>query len=203
MLMRFRLITYLVAMVALTFVVGCDEENTVLTNQRNAIERYLTGSHSPKLESRKDAELSGHPDIYDVWGLNTYRYIATPDADREGRTVVERGDEITLTFTAYIFTGGAPRNDAIYYTNEPDKIQYLVGQGLDSEYWLEEPLVIKLGHTDIIKGLARALDGCREGDRVEVYMTYEAAYEKNAIGTVPKESSVAWFFTIDSVVKGS
>ncbi len=203
MLMRFRLITYLVALVALVFVAGCDDEDTVLTNQRNAIERYLTSSHSPRLQSRKDAELSGHPDIYDVWGLNTYRYIATSDDDRAGKTVVERGDEISITFTAYIFTGGAPRNDAIYYTNVPSNINYLVGQGMSSEYWSEEPLVIKLGHTDIIKGLARALVGCREGDSVEVYMTYEAAYDKTAIGTVPKESSVAWFFTIDSVVKGS
>lgn len=203
MLMRFRLITYLVALVALMSVVGCDEEDTVLTNQRNAIERYLTSSHDPRLQSRKEAELSGHPYIYDVWGLNTYRYIATPDEAREGRAEVKRGDKVSLTFTAYIFTGGVPRNDAIYYTNVPENIQYMVNQGMSDEYWTTDPLVIKLGSTNIISGLARALVGCREGDSVEVYMTYETAYEKDAIGIVPKTSSVAWFFTIDSVEKGS
>lgn len=194
---------YALAVVALCFVVGCNDEDTVVTNQRNAIEKFLTGSHIPKLQSRKDAELSGHPDYYDVWGLNTYRYISTPEADREGKTVVERGDELSLTFVAYIFTGSALRDEAIYYTNEPLKIEYLVEQGLNDTYWTEEPLVIKLGHTEILKGLERALVDCREGDRVEVYMIMDTAYENHAMGIVPKDSSVAWVLTINSVVKGS
>ena len=46
-----------------------------------------------------------------------------------------------------------------------------------------------------------ALTGCREGDRVEVYMTYAAAYGSGVVGLVPKESPVAWLFTIEKVTK--
>ena len=50
-------------------------------------------------------------------------------------------------------------------------------------------------------GLRRALVGCREGDVVEIYMTYQAAYDDEIIGLVPKESPLAWLLTVDKVVK--
>lgn len=71
--------------------------------------------------------------------------------------------------------------------------------GLNADYWDVEPLTIKIGETNIIKGVTTSLIGCREGDSVEAYMTLDAAYEDDVVGVVPKESSVAWFYTIDSV----
>ena len=61
--------------------------------------------------------------------------------------------------------------------------------------------MLNLGDSNIIKGVERSLLGCREGDKVEVYMTYEAAYDKDAVGVIEKETSVAWIYTIDKVVK--
>jgi FKBP-type peptidyl-prolyl cis-trans isomerase 2 len=82
------------------------------------------------------------------------------------------------------------------------KIAALVKKGLDPEFWSEEPLVVKLGTTNIIKGVEKALIGCREGDEVEIYMTFVTGYDDLAVGMVPKDSSVAWMLTISSVKKG-
>ena len=60
-------------------------------------------------------------------------------------------------------------------------------------------MTIKIGQTNIIKGVTTSLIGCREGDVVEAYMTLDAAYDDRVVGVVPKNSSVAWFYTIDSV----
>ena len=52
---------------------------------------------------------------------------------------------------------------------------------------------------DILKGLRYALLGCREGDEVEAYMTYNMAYGDANFSTIPRESPVAWFFTVETV----
>jgi FKBP-type peptidyl-prolyl cis-trans isomerase 2 len=82
-------------------------------------------------------------------------------------------------------------------------ITRLAELGLNTEYWKTDPVIVKLGDTNIIKGVEQSLLGCREGDRVEVYMTLETAYESEAVGIVPNNSSVVWIFTITSVVKGA
>ena len=52
----------------------------------------------------------------------------------------------------------------------------------------------------IIKGLQAALLGCREGDRVEAYMTYNMAYgDKNYMYMIPVQTPVAVFFRVDKV----
>ena len=38
-----------------------------------------------------------------------------------------------------------------------------------------------------------------EGDVVEAYMTYNMAYGDKYVSTIPRESPVAWFFTVESV----
>ena len=60
---------------------------------------------------------------------------------------------------------------------------------------------MKIGSTKILKGVEASLIGCREGDSVEVYMTYEEAYKNKVVGIVPHRSAVAWYYTINSVVK--
>ena len=47
-----------------------------------------------------------------------------------------------------------------------------------------------------------SLDGCREGDEVEAYMTFDAAYGDDVVGIVPKESAVLWVYSVDKVNKG-
>ena len=70
--------------------------------------------------------------------------------------------------------------------------------GLTPGAWSFEPLTLDM-RGDILNGLRHALLGCREGDIVEAYMTYNMAYGDKYVSTIPRESPVAWFFTVESV----
>ena len=192
------------ALVGLALAVGCSNDDSEVTSQRNDIVRFLTSSHVPRLIAQEDVmnSLEVNPEFYEKLNLDLYRYVADYyNEERESRKLVERGDEVSLTFTAYTFTGGMPRAANAYYSNDSTVLAELRGLGLNAEYWSEEPLVINLGSTNIINGVAESLIGCREGDSVEVYMTYEEAYKNKVVGIVPHRSAVAWYYTIDSVVK--
>jgi FKBP-type peptidyl-prolyl cis-trans isomerase 2 len=106
------------------------------------------------------------------------------------------GSEIEIRYTAYKFAGRKPSTSAIYMTNDPEQIAELVEDGLNADYWSEEPMKIKLGTTKIIKGLEISLLGCREGDIAEVYMTQPASYDNKDMGIVEKSSAIMWEYTI-------
>ena len=190
---------------SLLFSVACgDEAVDVSETQRNSIVSYLTSSHSPRLINKKDVgqALEKNPPFYEQVEYNTFRYIDDYyNPERESRVQVAEGDEVELTFTAYIFSGSKPAVSAIYLTNDQVQIDALQNTGLNVEYWKAEPLRVKIGQTNIIKGVEVSLIGCREGDSVEVYMTLDAAYGDDVVGVVPLESSVVWYYTIDKVVR--
>ena len=202
MTMRFRLIISLLVTAAAMLGVGCNNDEKSIESQRTAIERYLTSSHNPRLIAKEDIENSPeyNPAFYERFGMDTYRYIATYyDSGRNERTEVMMGSEIEIRYTAYKFAGRKPSTSAIYMTNDPEQIAELVEDGLNADYWSEEPMKIKLGTTKIIKGLEISLLGCREGDIAEVYMTQLASYDNKDMGIVEKSSAIMWEYTILSV----
>lgn len=197
-------IAFVVAASLLCSVACGDEAVDVAETQRNSIVSYLTSSHSPRLINKKDVgqALEKNPPFYEQVEYNTFRYIDDYyNPERESRVQVAEGDEVELTFTAYIFSGSKPAVSAIYLTNDQVQIDALQNTGLNVEYWKAEPLRVKIGQTNIIKGVEVSLIGCREGDSVEVYMTLDAAYGDDVVGVVPLESSVVWYYTIDKVVR--
>ena len=202
--MKQRLIMAVFAFVGLAFAVGCSKDDMTVSSQRNDIVRFLTSSHVPRLVAEEEMEnsLEAQPEFYQKLNIDLYRYISTYyDSGRDKRAVIDDGDEVTLTFTAYTFSGGMPRTENVYLSNDAAVIEQLRQAGLNTEYWSTEPLVVKLGETNIIKGVSKSLIGCREADKVEVYMTFEEAYQNKVIGIVPFESAVVWHYTIDSVIK--
>jgi hypothetical protein len=214
MAMRFRLIISLLVTAAAMLGVGCNNDEKSIESQRTYIERYLTSSHNPRLIAKEDIENSPeyNPAFYERFGMDTYRYIATYyDSGRNERTEVMMGSEIEIRYTAYKFAGRKPSTSAIYMTNDPEQIAELVEDGLNTDYWpeepsgepiiiwSEEPMKIKLGTTKIIKGLEISLLGCREGDIAEVYMTQPASYDNKDMGIVEKSSAIMWEYTILSV----
>ena len=202
--MKFRVLITLVVAVAMTALVGCNDDQTKVEQQRTSIERYLTSSHSPRLIPKEEVanSIEYNPPFYERLAPDVYRYIATYyAADRDLRAEVEMGDVVELKFTAYEFSGSRPSDSNIYYTNDAEVLAEMEAEGLDTRYWSAEPLVVKLGETNIIKGVEQSLLGCREADQVEVYMTYEAAYDKQAVGLVVKGTAVAWYYTISKVTK--
>lgn len=203
----FRRIAYLgaVALIAMAIVSCSNENDTVLTSQQTSISRYLTSSHQPKLipESEIANALDNEPQFYTNWELDIYRYIATYyDEGREDKAVVERGGEIAITYKAYIFSGSKPTMANLYATNDAATIAELEAQGLNTSYeWSDEPMVVTMGREEILPGLETALIGCVEGDSVEIYLTFDAAYGKHYVGMVPAKSAVVWYIDIVSVTK--
>ena len=196
-------IIFFVAMMAILSV-GCNDDDKVIESQRTAIERYLTSSHKPRLIPQEEVEnsITFNPPFYEKFALDLYRYIATYyDAGREQRAEVVKGAEVEIVYTAYRFSGSAPNINMVYATNDADVIAELADDGLNVEYWSDEPMKIKMGSTNIINGLEKSLLGCREGDVVEAYMTQKVAYDDKGVGVVTQNTSVMWTYTIVSVVK--
>lgn len=197
-----EMIKWFVAAILVVLLAGCNDEEDAVGSQRQNIVRYLTSSHEPRLIAESDVEnsLEFQPLFYEQVDYNVYRYIATYyDEGRDARQEVKWGDQVQLTYVGYRFTGSQPQLNTVYTTNDESVLAQLKEAGLNIDYWNTEPLTIILGRSDIIKGVEISLQGCRLGDLVEVYMTYEAAYDKNVVGVLPKESSIAWIYTIDKI----
>lgn len=188
------------------FLCACsDDSDDILSRQQTSMTSYLTSTHSPKLiaEEDLDSSLEREPQYYSTFGQTAYRYISTLyDEGRDDRPEIEWGDIVEIHYTAYVFEFRNVTAENIYATNELASLIELEEAGLNTSYeWTTDPLTIELGQTDIIKGIESSLVGCREGDDVEVYMTFSMAYDDMAIGAVPYQSPVAWHFTIDTVTK--
>ena len=195
----------ILAFVVLLFV-GCKQEDAILTKQQESTVRFLTSSHNPRLMSEQDAatSLEAKPEYYTNYGNIAWRYIATTYAEgRDGWLEADRNDTVEISFDAYVFNYSDPKNATPYWSNRQATIDRFVANNkyFDPQYWSTEPYVIRLDSEDGMPGLCRALVGCREGDVVEIYMTYQAAYDDEIIGVVPKESPIAWLLTVDKVVK--
>lgn len=108
---------------------------------------------------------------------------------------------VSITFRAYVFAFSNISDSTFpFWSNDPLLESAYEGWGLTvaDGVWTFEPLVLQMDG-DILKGLRLALLGCREGDDVEVYMTYNMAYGDGLFSTIPLQSPVAWFFTVDAV----
>ena len=96
---------FLTILLLLPMIVGCTEENTLLT-ERDKIVKYLTSTRRMVEESELDSVIEEHPTFYNVFGRYAYRHIVNYyDADRESRPQVAWGDRLELRFTAYVFSG--------------------------------------------------------------------------------------------------
>lgn len=185
---------------------GCSNEEDILPDQEKRIVSYLTSIHLPRLVAVD--QTGGNPvAFYSTMGNSVYRYIDVNDfynPDRVNQPVVGGGSRVTITFSAYVFTyanivTAGDKLTAPYFTNDSALRQPLINAGLTVDNWSFEPLVIDMSKQDIIKGLHHALLGCRKGDHVEAYMTYNMAYGKDNFSVIPRESPIALFFTVDSV----
>lgn len=192
---------------SLVLLAGCSDDEDTQPAQKERIVSFLTGTHLPRLVAEENVEAGSNQPFYTVSGDATYRYIADIyNADRENQALVTATSKVVITFRAYVFayanivtTGSENSWTVPFYTNDTALKSFLERKGLDTEWWTFEPLTIDMKHPGIIKGLYNALLGCREGDTVEAYMTYNMAYGEDYFGIIPKESPIAWFFTVDAV----
>lgn len=188
---------------ALLLLAGCSQEEETLPNQRNSIVSFLTSTHAPQLISEEAVAESPdeNPPFYTAKGNTVYRYISNYyDSGRASRAEVKSGSRVSITFRAYVFSmRNITDSDMPFFTNDPDLEQAPYEAGLTPGVWKFEPMELTLGQSGIIKGLELALLGCRQGDEVECYMTYNMAYGDTNFATIPRESAVAIFFTVNGV----
>ncbi|MCM1151586.1 MAG: hypothetical protein NC209_02975 [Alistipes sp.] len=202
---------------ALLLAAGCSEEEDVLGKQKTGMVSFLERTHNPRLVPEEEYEEGSRSAFYTTLGDAVYRYIDIEDyfdPYRENWPEVTDTSWVTLTFTAYAFNNAAivglpdggltesniSRVTMPFYSNDPAFELYFHLAGLTSGAWNFEPLTVDMRSPGIINGLRLALLGCREGDRVEAYMTYNMAYgDKNYMYFLPKETPVAIFFSVDKV----
>lgn len=194
----------LIAILLLTssLLAGCKQDDEILPDQQKRIVSFLTSSHSPRLVSADDLEEDSQLPFYTVAGDAVYRYIESYyNPDRTNWPEVTETSKITLTFRAYLFAGFSAITEQTmpYYTNDPQLEEAFYKAGLTPGEWSFEPLAVDMASADIINGLYLALVGCRQGDQVEAYMTYNMAYGDENFSIIPRESPVAIFFTVNSV----
>ena len=193
-----RVIYALAALVALCC--ACSNEEEVLPQQREKLVSYLESSHAPALVEESEADKEARQPFYSLSGSTVYRYIETYYAPgRESRAEVTSSSKVTITFRAYEFAYSNITDSTFpFYSNDPLLEQAYLEAGLTPGAWSFEPLTLDM-RGDILKGLRLALLGCRAGDEVEAYMTYNMAFGDRSFGTIPRESPIAWFFTVESV----
>lgn len=195
-----RLSTILLAL-PLVLCGACSEEEETLPQQRERIVSYLTSTHSPTLVAESEVDIESQQAFYTTSGNTVYRYIGNYyDPARPGRTEVTASSKVTITFRAYVFNFANITDSTFpFYSNDPLLKSAYEEMGLTSGAWSFEPLQIDMRGGDIIKGLRLALLGCRQGDEVEAYMTYNMGFGDTNFSTIPRDSPLAWFFTVDAV----
>lgn len=203
--MAMKRLIYTVMALCAALLCGCTDDEDMLTKQKDSIVRYLTSSRRLIDEQEVSSSLDENPPFYTVFNNSSYRHITNYyEAGREEWMEVEPNSIIDIQFNAYIFSGSEPNLASTYWSNIPATISAIEASNkhqYDKLIWSTDPLTVRLGRGEVIEGLEAALIGCRDQDSIQVYMTSQAAYGKHIIGSVPKNSPVAWYIKILSVTR--
>lgn len=198
-------IKYAIWVVIALLVSGCSNDEEMLTKQKDSIVKYLTSARRLIDEQEVSSSIEENPAFYTNLDNSTYRHIVNYyEAGREEWMEVEPSSIIDIIFEAYTFSGSEPSIRDLYWTNIQETISKVEASNThvyDKLVWSTDPLTVRLGRGEVLKGLEQALVGCRDQDSVQVYITSNAAYGKHTIGSVAKNSSVAWYIKILSVTK--
>jgi FKBP-type peptidyl-prolyl cis-trans isomerase 2 len=133
-----------------------------------------------------------------------FRYIVTQDSDgREGWQEVKAGDVVSVMFDARIFSGSSFSQFPLFYSNNATTIEIYRGSNdqFDSVEWPTTPLVVTLGSGQLMPVIENALVGCREGDKVQLFVTPDKAYGGKQNYSVPAYSTLAFEITIEEITE--
>ena len=164
---------------------ACSKDTSDVDDQRVSIENYI---------SRQ-----GWENVDYLGGV--YRYVLNQnrpgyeDAMRAGT-----GDKVVINYTVYQFssssTGGL---GTLIYTNNPEVQNEQ--EGLDPAYWAKEPWEVTLGSTPLISGLELGLNGVRQGDTLQLFMSSDKGYGDKEFGTIAANTPLVWNLGIKEVFK--
>ena len=196
---------YCIILVMAALMCGCTKDEDMLTKQKDSIVKYLTSTRRMVDEQEVSGVLQENPAFYTNFNNSSYRHIVNfYEPNRQEWVEVEPNSVIDIQFNAYTFTGSEPQVKDMYWSNIQASISAVEASNnhtYDKLIRSTDPLTVRLGRGEVLSGLEAALVGCRDQDSVQVYITSNAAYGKHAIGSVAKNSSVAWYIKILSVSK--
>ena len=101
---------------------------------------------------------------------------------------------------AYAFSSGSSGKGELYYTNRKDLIDEESLTDLE-HYWPFEPQEISLSDSRLVKGVRLGLDGCRQGDSVQLFLVSRLGYGNKPLGLVPANTPLVWDIVVNQVVK--
>lgn len=202
---RHTVLLFLCGAAAALLAAACSNEEDILPEQQSQTVRFLTSTHAPRLVAADASDEESQQPFYTTAGNTVYRYIEDYyNPDRAQRAEVNERSVVTITFRMYRFTYSNITTSGSsvtmpFYSNDPLLKEAYQNAGLTPGAWDFTPYEIDMARGGIINGLRLALLGCRRGDRVEAYMTYNMAYGSDHLGIIERESPIAIFFTVDSV----
>ncbi|MFR9620466.1 MAG: FKBP-type peptidyl-prolyl cis-trans isomerase [Rikenellaceae bacterium] len=200
---RLTLVRFVLAMVALLFVCSCYNSDTTNESQQGYIVSYLQSSHSPTLipESEVEDTIDEEPAFYSTFGTFAYRYIATYyDEGRDAKAEITSTSRVAITFEIYPTSNGSVSSSTLpSYTNNSYFESSYIAAGLTPTYWDFTPLEFTIGDGTFLESVDECLVGCRQDDRVEIYLTCNMAYGNNVIGLIDEESALLVICVIDNV----
>lgn len=174
--MRFR--GFCVVILSVSMFCSCGSDTEIIPNQKTAIESFLGQKEYTVQEG-------------------VYKFVANSNRDGyDNAPMAIAGDSVIYNFEAYTFISSP---EALFYTNKPEVIKTLTG--LNSQYWIKEPLRVKVGTTPMMKGLANGLPYCKQGDSVVLFITSDLAYGDKQAGIVQSNTALMYILNIENVKK--
>lgn len=173
---------------------ACSSAQDAVDTARTAITRYLTGQGIYERNFvPDDSETTTVSGYYDIVG-GAFRFIE--NEDREGRNTqpeIVEGSLVEFWFDARIFSSNFA-NSATFYTNIESQIKALAGTNYEfnTEFWPMVPLRIRIGEGTILKSLENALLSCRQGDKMQIYLTSDIGFGDRKVGIVPGGSTLVY-----------
>jgi len=108
---------------------------------------------------------------------------------------VEHGDSVWIDYAMYTFFS---KPDSLFATNIA---ALAVEKGFDTHYMSLEPLAVKYGDTELIKGFASGIESALEHDSLMIFVPSRLAYGNKMVGIVKKRTTIAIFADIKKIRK--
>lgn len=166
---------YLILCIAALLAICCDKEDRKNTyaNQEALIDSYVSSLSS---------------DYTAVYNEGVVRVILEEGAGTEAAN----GDSIYFHYSGYVFSRG---KGALFATND-EEVAEEAGFVTDGKAF-----GTKLGHSALVEGLKKGLEGVKTGERCYIIFSARYGYGNQTMNTLPKLTPLLFEMKIEKIVK--
>lgn len=146
-----------------------------------------------KIESFVESQKSSSPETRVEYNGGATRVVI---AEGDGVELNARG-KAGILFAGYDFSKGSTSAQTMFATNNYEFA--MANRWNLSDESLYEPVVIDLKDKDLIEGLARGLEGVREGEECYILFSGKYAFGKHRLGTIPANAPLAYHIWVKTI----